>query len=65
MTDLEEWVNFLEKFELPVTMTQTKQDNTVISLEARDSDLVKGYAGFVFDITFDENKKFLDVGIWE
>ena len=61
ITDYEKWKKFLGKFKIEFNDTIKKQ----ISIGAQTGDTVVGYSGFFVDIDFDENGKFLKMGIWE
>ncbi len=65
MSDLDEWKAFLAKFGIPFAIEPKSDGEQGLLLEAKSADTVIGYAGFVTSITFNEDGKFLHVGIWE
>lgn len=65
MTDLDKLKSLLDEWEVPY-----EEDGNVISLQAEpynyhEDAKVIGYAGFVTDVSFDDDGKFRRIGIWE
>lgn len=64
MSDLEQWKEFLSKFEIEFTQDTIPGFNDV-SLNLRSGDAkVDGYNGFHAIIEFDDGK-FVKIGVWE
>ena len=75
MTDREEFIKFFEKFNIPYHTKEhdpktyyddIKENEIVITADDGDKlNGIEGYLHFYCDIRFDENDKFLKIGIWE
>lgn len=69
MNDLVKFKTLLDSFGIKYrTIHNTMSCSTQVSIEADDSDecaKIQGYSGFKAIFTFNHNKEFHTVGIWE
>lgn len=69
MSDKEEFIWFLKKYNIPFHTKEYNYDDNFcednIVLIAKDSEKIEGYGGFFCAIKFDENDNFVKLGIWE
>ena len=64
-TDKERFLELMQDFGIAQTYDYSEGDVIVIVYEAKSQDRVIGYFGFSMNWFFDENGKFVQVGIWE
>lgn len=60
MTDLEKVKELLTALDITFY-----EKNLQLIVEAKEGKKVKGYLGFFTEFNFDEEGKFIDLGIWE
>jgi hypothetical protein len=70
MTDLEKFIDTYAQFGIVVKAVVNKDGNTQIFLNecsdrGTESEKFDGFSGFISDIEFDKNGKFLRQGFWE
>ena len=64
MTDLEKFLELYRSVGIEPEI-EKKGDWTDLRLESDEKGKILGYSGFFTVITFDENGRFKDQGIWE
>jgi hypothetical protein len=64
-TDLERFVELYRSFGIELTPKKTDKGITSITIEAQSDTKITGYYGFVTQIDFDADGKFISQGVWE